>query len=205
MLRCTLALLLIASTPAALAAGKARTHDEGLHLIASVGAAFATSGVTTDPEPSPNPDVNASGVAVGGMLLVGWTLKPGLAVGAGGAGFHVFSPTVTVDDKEIDGDPDPIAGMVLGPYATYYLEPAGGLHFLAQLGAATLQDTDEDTDLAIGFGATLGVGYDMYVADDWSVGGMARFQFLSTSTEQDDVTISHTTMVPALLFTATWN
>jgi hypothetical protein len=210
MIRCAVALALCLAAPAALAAGKLKTHDEGLHGLFAIGGAFVSTGVTSDPEPDRAPDVSVSGAAVGAMLLVGWTLSDGLAVGAGGAGFHVFSPTLTVDDTEITDDLDPLAGMVLGPYAVYYLDPAGGVNFLGQLGVATLQDTDPDTDdIAIGFGATLGVGYDMYVGDNLSVGGMARFQFLSTSLDHDvagsAVTVSHTSVVPALLLTVAWN
>ncbi len=118
--RCALCL----AAPAALAAGKVKTHDEGLHGLFAIGGAFlSTGGVTRDPQLGPAQDVSVSGRPSARWLFVGWTLDDGLAVGAGGAGFHVFSPTVTVDDTRIANDLDSLAGMVFGPYAGWGCKP----------------------------------------------------------------------------------
>lgn len=184
----------------------ARRHD-GLQVRVGLGGAYGLTTATA----GDGPDVDTSGVAVGAMVLVGWTVTETLTVGAAPLmGFHVFSPTVEIDGNEVSGaDPDPVAGNIAGVYVDWYLDPAGGLHVLGQLGLATLQDSDSDTDLALGFGGTLGVGYDMFVTDEWSIGGLLRFQFLSTSVDTDvagrTITTDHTTMVPALLFTGAWH
>ncbi len=203
----SLFVLLIASHAGA---GEAPVHDAGLHVRFAMGGAYASFGVAMDPESDLTPDTSVSGGAVGGMLLLGWTLADGLAVGAGMSGFHVFSPTVTLDDKELDGDFDAVAGAVTGPYAEWYLDPAGGLHLLGQLGLATLQDADQQTDdLATGFGVTVGVGYDVYVGDKLSVGGLARLQYLSVSVDHQLIDAklesTYTGLVPGLLVTAVWN
>ncbi|HMR08174.1 MAG TPA: hypothetical protein PKA88_20475, partial [Polyangiaceae bacterium] len=69
-------------------------------------------------------------------------------------------------------------------------------------------DGDDRTDkLAVGFGAALGVGYEMWVADEWSIGALGRVQFISTAVEFETIKadIKYQTVAPALLLTATYH
>lgn len=201
----TLGALSVAAAANAQDAG-ARTHD-GFHLSLGVGAAYTTTSVSLDPEAANPPDISVTGFGVAGHLLIGGTVAPGLVIGGGNMGFHVFSPKVDVDGTETDAD-GAFAGNLLGVYADYYFDNHEGLHALALLGLATLDDGDDRTDkLAVGFGAALGVGYEMWVADEWSIGALGRVQFISTAVEFETIKadIKYQTVAPALLLTATYH
>ncbi len=62
-----------------------------------------------------------------------------------------------------------------GPFVDYYLDPAGGLHLQAGLlfAAGYLDGSGERPGkVGLGFGGMAGVGYDLFVADEWSLGGL---------------------------------
>jgi hypothetical protein len=184
----------------------ARTHD-GFHLSLGAGAAYTTTAVSLDPEAANPADISVTGMGFAGHLLIGGTVAPGLVIGGGNMGFHVFSPQVSVDGTDSDTD-SALAGNLLGVYADYYFDNHGGLHALALLGLATLDDGDDDTDkLAVGFGAALGVGYEWWVADEWSIGALGRVQFMSTTVEFETINadLKYETVAPALLLTATYH
>jgi hypothetical protein len=108
---------------------------------------------------------------------------------------------------ESDGD---FSANLLGPYIQYYFTPNQGLYAQAMLGFATMEDGNDDTDgVATGFGASLGVGNEWWIADQWGVGVLARFQVLSTSQELDaggaTSDIGYTALIPALLVNATYH
>ncbi len=132
---------------------------------------------------------------------------PGLVLGGGNMGFHVLSPKVKIGDSECGGD-GALAGNLLGFYVDYYVNENEGLHTMALIGLATLDDADDDTDkLAVGFGSALGVGHDWWIADDWSVGVLGRIQFMTTSLEHDttNADVTFVTLAPALLLTSTYH
>ncbi len=191
------------STAAFAQDGGARTHD-GFHLSLGVGAAYTTTAVGLDPEPAGAPDVSITGFGFAGHLLIGGNIAPGLVLGGGNMGFHVFSPKV---DNETDGD-GALAGNLLGIYADYYFDPNEGLHGMALIGLATLDDADDNTDkLAVGFGSALGLGHEWWVADEWSLGVLGRVQLMATTLEQETTKaeITFVSIAPALLFTATYH
>ncbi len=195
--------LFVSSTASA---SEPRTHD-GLHLSLGVGAAYNVTGVAIDPEPPNNPDTSFSGAGIGALLMIGGTPIPGLAIGGASMGFHTFSPTVKIGDRETEAEGDAV-GNLLGVYGDYYFDPHGGFHALAMFGFASLDDGDPKTDnLALGLGGVLGVGYDVFIADEWSLGGLLRLQMNLTGTRDDEtkVDVAYGSIVPALLFTATYH
>lgn len=192
-----------AEDPPAEASG-ARTHD-GLHVVIGVGPSYFTASVSLDPAREGLPDSSISALGVGGMLLIGGTVAPGLVVGGGTMGAHHVSPTISVGDLEADTDGD-ISANLIGPYVDYYLYPDKGFHVMAMLGLGTMEDGDDDTDdLALGFGLAGGLGHNWWVADQWSVGILGRMQvmFLSASTAGPDV--NYTTVIPAIMATVTYH
>ena len=55
-----------------------------------------------------------------------------------------------------------------------------------------------------GFGLTLGAGYDFWVGEQWSVGALARFQYVTAELEDDDDDeVDFSAIVPGALFTVT--
>lgn len=198
---CLFATTAHAQTPAG---GQPHQHD-GFQLALGVGGAFHRVTGTLDPEPPGDTEATLSGLGIAGMVLAGWAVSPGFTVGGGAMGGHIFKPTVEVAGAETDSKNDLIF-LVVGPYLDWAPNPAGGLHVLAHLGVATLEDGSDDTDtIALGFGAGLGVGYDVWVSDQWAIGGLARLQMLRTSTEVTPaLDVQYTSLVPALQVVATW-
>lgn len=212
-----IALCLLALCAASTAfADKAPAAKQGLHVTFGVGGAWHQVSSSID---GFDDETDIAGGGIGGMLAVGWTLAPGFVLGGGAMGGHIFKPTVTTGTLETESENDLIF-LVTGIYADYSLDPAGGLHFQALLGAATLEEGNDDIeDIAIGLGGTLGVGYRWALSDTWSVGALARVQVLSTSSNierpQDptNMQVSGTgtadvrnfSVVPAALVGVTWH
>ena len=191
--------------PAAFGQSAVETHD-GFFLSLATGIGFNTTSVGTDPEPSNAPDVSLSGITVGGHLAIGGTPAPGLVIGGISQGAHTFSPKVKSGNNEFDNDGD-FSGNILGPFVDYYFDPNGGLHLQGVLGFATVEDGEDATDgLAQGFGLSLGLGHEWWVGEQWGIGVLGRVQFLSTSVElSSGVDAKYSTILPAVLFTATYH
>ena len=149
--------------------------------------------------------VSLTGFGIGGMAAVGYTLAPGVVLGGGAMGGHIFSPTI--DDGQGFESENDLIFLVTGVYADYSFDPTGGLHLQVLLGFATLEEGADDVeDLATGFGATLGVGYRFPLDPTWSLGVIARLQVLATAAEYtsgDEV--SNLSLAPALLASVTWH
>jgi len=106
-------------------------------------------------------------------------------------------------------------------FADVYPWPSGGLHAQAGVGFATLvaglgtpasaaatgtlSSPQLESHTGTGFGFMVGAGYDWWVADEWSVGALARLLYAWTSgNDRDGVAWSHQTGALALLLTVTY-
>jgi hypothetical protein len=133
-------------------------------------------------------------------LMLAGTIIPGLAVGGGFVVDYSSGATVDQGGQEVDF---PGAQMVvaLGAFADYYLDPRkGGLHFQGFVGWGGLEETEgaggsDPTGLTMFAGA----GYDMFISDNISVGGLGRIMYGSHSLGN----MSFTTIAPAVLGTLT--
>lgn len=183
----SLVLVGLAST----AAAEPHEHD-GFYLGVTGGLGYYSSSADQG---------SFSGLTLPSMsLMMGGTIIPGLAVGGG---FFVdYSSGATVEQAGQSVD-IPGAQMVigLGAFADYYLDARkGGLHFQGFLGWGGLEETEgaggsDPTGLTIFAGA----GYDMFITDELSVGGLARLVYGSHSLGDQ----SFTTIAPAVLGTLT--
>ena len=156
-------------------------------------------------------DVNAdiTGFGFGGFLMAGGTVADGLVIGGGIHGMHIVHPTIKLGNAEVEPDSD-VIGMTFGPFVDYYPEPTGGLHFGALIGVSTLADADEDTEgVAFGIGASAFVGYDIWVGNQWSIGPMARFQYMHTvdriGTGPFTTDVTFNTIVPVLMLSIAYH
>ena len=143
---------------------------------------------------------------------MGGTVIPGLVLGGGSYGAGIFAPTYE-DDESLD------AGLLtistLGPFADYYLDPAGGLHVQAAILFATVAQAKGGDELGqvredssgSGFGLMLGAGYEIWIGEQWSVGALARVTYVSASLEGEDSELEYdfSAFVPALLATFTYH
>ena len=117
---------------------------------------------------------SVEGFAFSGHVLVGGTPLPGLAIGGGHSGNILPSATRTWNGNTKTFQTYTFG--VTGPFADWYPRPRGGAHILAMAG---LSDVIENASGGsshglFGFGAVLGLGYDFFVSDNWSLGVLGR-------------------------------
>jgi hypothetical protein len=151
-------------------------------------------------------DLRFSGHGFAMELMVGSHVLPWLAIGAGASSDVVLGGTVrnaSDDERKLERG---LYYAVVGGFADAYTSPPAGLHFQALVGLARLSPTyDLGRDTAVGFGAVLGVGYDLAVAERWNVGVLGRLSLSPLS--MDPVRgeeRSPSLYEPSLLFTATF-
>jgi len=135
-------------------------------------------------------DNDLSGVAVLDELAFGGTPSPGVVIGGGIYGSTTPSPKATV--AGIDFNMGAVGAGVVGPFIDIYPNPARGLHLEAAFGLAVLTASKGDLQricdsfsceniifpgddyVGTGFGFVGGIGYEGWVGEQWSIGGLAR-------------------------------
>ncbi|MEY4548352.1 MAG: hypothetical protein RL685_4547 [Pseudomonadota bacterium] len=132
------------------------------------------------------PDVDGSGLTLSYDLRVGYAPSPGFVLGG-----SILGATQLTGDWEI-GSAKVASGNlsynVIGPFAEGFPDSHGNLNFGGTLGLAILSaDTGADTS-AIGVGGAAWVGSGVWVAPDWSIGGLLRLDAATGS--KDDVTLT---------------
>jgi hypothetical protein len=144
------------------------------------------------------PDNTSHGIDISTELAVGYSLRPGLVIGAGT--FPMIVPSPSYDGVDAGGQ----HVSATGPFVDYYLDPAHGLHFQGGVlfGAGYIAGSAmREGKFGFGYGATAGAGYDFSVADRWSVGGLARVTAYHLYNVGDDIRL----VSPSLLLTATYH
>jgi hypothetical protein len=171
-----------------------RTHD-GLYLRVGTGAGYAFGALSAPT--AEGGDSDSTGVNAATELAVGWTMRPGLVLGLGT--FPMIVPSPSYDGVDAGGQHT----SATGPLVDYYLDPQRGLHLQAGalFAVGYLDGGDRDSALGFGFGAMVGAGYDVFVADQWSVGGLARV----TAAQLYGVSDTLRLISPSLLVTLTYH
>jgi hypothetical protein len=188
---CTLASATASASP--------KTHD-GFHLQLQTGFGYYNTSTSNG-----GVDESLSGMTIPMSLLLGGTPMDGLVIGGG---FFVdTAPSVNYEQNgqsmELSGVKQYVVG--LGIYGDYYLDPKkGGLHFQGFLGWGGLETSSggnaggsDPTGLVVAAGG----GYDVWIANEWSVGGMLRLAY--GPFKFNNATFN--TIAPALLVTLTYH
>ncbi|MFO0566656.1 MAG: outer membrane beta-barrel protein [Polyangiaceae bacterium] len=186
------------------AMGGAYTHD-GFYLRLGIGVGSASFTVK-----EPSTDVDVTGIGPSLEIALGGTVAPGLVLGGGIYGTSLASPEYKAQGVTSTGGAATVS--MIGPFLDYYFNPTGGFHLQAAAGYTALNALKADSDpypsedsSGGGFGLVAGAGYEAFVGEEWSVGGLARIQYMSGSVEGADSgnerDVSGT--VVSLLFTAT--
>jgi hypothetical protein len=154
-------------------------------------------------------DIKFTGGGIAGGLLFGGTPTPGFVIGGGTANLVAIGPSVEAGGLEGEADSDVTLNLTtIGPFATFYPDPHGGLSFTAMVAFAQLSATvegDQTDDNPTGFSLTGGVGYDFWVAPEWSIGVLGRFTYASVSHEEGGLEESYSVLAPALLASFTYH
>jgi hypothetical protein len=155
--------VLVVLSPGA-ASAEPRNHD-GFYLRFGVGPGYALGTLASGAG-----EGDSTGVNVSTQLAVGWTVRPGLVLGGGT--FPMVVPSPSYDGMDAGGQ----HVSATGAFVDYYPAPRKGLHLQGGLLFALgyLDGGGRDAHVGAGYGGTLGVGYDVFVTDEWSIGGIVR-------------------------------
>jgi hypothetical protein len=158
------------------------THD-GFYLSLAAGVGVVHSNATTSANDlqdasssmrSSSIATSIEGFALSGHVLVGGTPLRGLAIGGGHSGNILPSAT-----RAWNGSTRTLHTYtfgVTGPFADWYPWPHGGAHVLAMAGLSDVIENASggSSQGLFGVGGVLGLGYDVFVSDNWSVGLLGR-------------------------------
>lgn len=166
----------------------AYTHD-GFYFRAGTGF-----GVMTENLRSENSSVyggrvkgDSTGFATASELAFGGTIASGFVLGGGIYTAELVSSTfrVTKDSAGVpplELDPERRNFTLVGPFFDWYFHEHRGLHLQMALGFASLSAVrigsvpweEDDPYHADGGGIMLGLGYEWWVGEEWSIGALAR-------------------------------
>lgn len=179
-----------------------RTHD-GFYMRLALGPAYFNATWKGGTQ-----DATVTGMGPGLELAFGGTPLPGLVIGGGSYGTFISSPTLSYAGQSADGGSTSLS--IIGPFVDWYPEPSQGFHVLASAGVAYVSYGSKGGGATVsgtGLGLTGGVGYEIWVGDQWSLGAQFRMQYASPSIKSDGMTssVDTTTLVPALIVGATYH
>jgi hypothetical protein len=191
-------------------------HD-GFYFRAGLGPAlFANASVTPPGDPQ---SVSVTGAGAALELAIGGTLQKGLVVGGGIYGADFPSPSYSQGSINANGGAAVVSSI--GPFADWYVDPTNGFHVelgiglgvvSAAQGTPTTSNGQTNTfppkdESGNGISLFAGVGYEWWVADQLSLGVLARLQYVSASVEGSGDTQSSDTkvMMPAILASLTYH
>lgn len=173
-------------------------HD-GFYARAVAGIGWV--GSDWAPKGDVSPSIDAGGTALSLDLLVGGSPSRGVAVGGALLTHLMLSTDITAGGQDFSsGD---MNLFLLGPFIDGFPSPSQGWHLGGTVGLVRAElETTESLD-TWGLGGAAWAGYDAWVGDEWSVGGLARFMLTRTSGEDSTATdVSATATTFTLSFTA---
>lgn len=182
-------------------ASEPETHDGFfLRMGLNVGPLGVTEKYELNGQESPN-ESEFSGMTSGFDLLIGGTPATGFALGGALIVTNTSDPTVKIGGVEGTADGSLILGGI-GVFANYYLDPTAGLHFQGLLGYGSLDYVRSDgasgTNDPSGAFLGLGVGYDFWIGDEWSVGPFGRVLYGSFTSEVTGAKATDTYLYPSI-------
>jgi hypothetical protein len=193
-------------------------HD-GFFLRVALGGASSNDTLSY----SSNGNTTDAGKVTGGSLAfelsIGSTLLPGLVIGGSAIGHSLSGAKYTAPTGATGSMGSNSTATLIGLLADYYPIPSGGFHFGAVLGESSVDyalDSESakqygrDSISSTGFGWAAHVGYDTWIARQWSVGILARYY--NTTVESGAMTINNadtkvksTISMPSLLIGVTYH
>jgi hypothetical protein len=176
----------------------ARVHD-GFYFRSAVGFAVMDERLESkDLAAGGSVEARNRGIASVSDIAIGGTVAPGWVIGGGiftadlvASTYRASGSSASVPPSELD--PGLRNVTLVGPFVDFYPEVRGGFHVRGALGVSTLTPqvfghpgTQRSEYLALGGGLMLGVGYDWWVADEWSIGVMSQAGARVLVGEDDD-------------------
>ncbi len=205
-------------TPAPPPRTNARRHD-GFYLRLGIGVGWfaseaepqTTSSVEEIPA-STAPRIFATGLAIPTELAIGGTPGAGVALGVGfysaqlplGTYFRGRGDFVVRESAEAG------ALSMTGVFINHYVVPTAGFNYLVSPCVAVLvpgesETVVDETLVGVGYGAVFGLGYEGWIANQWSMGVSLRIQYATGTLWDDDgdKAADFSLLVPGVLLTTT--
>jgi hypothetical protein len=180
---------------------KYRQHD-GFYVRVN-GGVGALLGASIEAGPI---DVDSGGLTLDFDVLVGAGPAPGFTLGGALVSSQQLSSSWETDDG-LDVGGGKLTSLIVGPFADGFPNSKGGWHFGGMGGLAVVgldpPGADDDRTNALGVGGAFWVGHDVWVAPEWSVGGLLRTNALWATNSDDDVTV--TSVGLSLMFSVLYN
>jgi hypothetical protein len=143
-------------------------------------------------------DVSASGLTLGYDLLLGGSIAPGFTLGGTLLGSLQLSGNWEASGRSVSTAS--LDTLIIGPFAEGYPNPEGGLHFGGALGLARAGLDLPGGIAAYGVGGAFWAGSDVWVAPDWSIGGLLRLDALYAKDNDAKVSSIGLTLMFSVLF-----
>jgi hypothetical protein len=157
-------------------------------------------------QPTPDGDLSGGGAML--EVLLGGTPARGFVLGGGLIAHGWTRPSYDADGAVTRLDDTELSLTFVALFAQLYFDATRGFYVQGLLGAAEETykyeengDTKEADLGGIGFG--LGVGYDFWVGDQWSLGPELRFSHARVARDEESIETRHQTTTLSLSFTAT--
>ena len=167
--------------------GRTYHQHEGFYLRLGGGFGYLAANTETD-----TVDLESNGISLDFEALVGDSPGPGFAIGGGIIGSLQLSGDWESDDLPGSASAD-LTTLLLGAFADGYPDPKKGWHVGGMVGLASASfDTPggNDSSDALGYGGAAWVGYDAWVAPEWSIGVALRLDAMRATDSDDDLTMS---------------
>ena len=202
-----------------------REHD-GFYLRLALGAGRLSDQMqtTSDSDFGATVETSAVGPSAAIEIAFGGTIGRGLVLGGGiygdGVGERASSEELTRDGESIlSGDEgvefEGMGATLIGPFVDFYFDPNMGFHGQAAIGLGGVgAGRGRVGDLTVvpehqanGFGVMLGVGYEFWIGEQWSLGALVRMLYVSAeSDEVDGSTWQHQAFaLPTVLLSLTYH
>jgi hypothetical protein len=162
----------------------ARLHD-GFYLRLSIGGGSMVARGERYDASETGTDYSFEGNALAAEIAVGGSPTPGFVLGGAYQGVYAARGGPRHGDADTG-----ISLALVGPFVDIYPDPRDGFHLGGMLGAAVTASHDEryeERSAALGFGGSLWVGYDLWIANQWSIGGLVRASAARVETPQNRV------------------
>ncbi len=173
-----------------------RTHD-GFYMQLDAGLGYlstsASAGGATE---------KLSGLTFPTAILLGGTVGP-VVIGGGLLMDYAASPSFSYNGQSSSASGAHLYMISMGVFADIYPNPSGGFHIQPFLGygGLSLEYNGYTGSGPSGMVLAAGVGYDWWVADEWSIGIMGRMTYAPLSNSG----LGWSTIAPALLATFTYH